>query len=577
MEQDNTILISKWMKKSQLFLKKVEEEFKKIDLSTSDLPKDIYDSEKPISLVFVGQYSAGKSTILRALTKIETIEIGEKITTQVTKEYEWNNLKVIDTPGIHTTLRPDHDEISYEAIVNADILVYVVTHELFDSYIGQNFKKLLLEKNKAGEIILVVNKMATVGNTKENREIKRLDLKKVTEPYSPEDLRTCFIDAESYIDSLEEKDEEISNELYNRSNYEELVDTINIFVEQRGYYSKLTTSLQKIADIIQRSISFSSDTGNIGTEERELLDERKNLLYTKINIQQSIKDIYYETENIIRDKGRNLANRLYDFENESEAKEEINNVCTEVKVLCDKCKTDILLKLEKISEEYIEKNIYEFNSENINDEIELKNYNKNKKSITNNILNSDYLKKGCESLFTSVGNSGFGNLKSSSGSPIHQVILKIGEVFEYDFKPWEAVRWANNINKGVKAAAVLGVVFSYGMEMKEEIDNDNRLREMQSNREKIRGAFNKEASKFSDNCNKFLNNYINREFTLEIEKIDNKIDSIRKKRNTEIKKYPLNEASNEKKEPDSTEIISIKAPTILLLGSSLCKKESEGL
>ena len=542
MEQDNTILISKWMKKSQLFLKKVEEEFKKIDLSTLDLPKDIYDSEKPISLVFVGQYSAGKSTILRALTKIETIEIGEKITTQVTKEYEWDNLKVIDTPGIHTTLRPDHDEISYEAIVNADILVYVVTHELFDSYIGQNFKKLLLEKNKAGEIILVVNKMATVGNTKENREIKRLDLKKVTEPYSPEDLRTCFIDAESYIDSLEEKDEEISNELYNRSNYEELVDTINIFVEQRGYYSKLTTSLQKIADIIQRSISFSSDTGDIGTEEQELLDERKNLLYAKINIQQSIKDIYYETENIIRDKGRNLANRLYDFENESEAKEEINNVCIEVKVLCDKCKTDILLKLEKISEEYIEKNIYEFNSENINDEIELKNYNKNKKSITNNILNSDYLKKGCESLFTSVGDSGFGDLKSSSGSPIHQVILKIGEVFEYDFKPWEAVRWANNINKGVKAAAVLGVVFSYGMEMKEEIDNDNRLREMQSNREKIRGAFNKEASKFSDNCNKFLNNYINKEFSLEIEKIDNKIASIRKKRNTEIKRFKILES-----------------------------------
>ena len=89
---------------------------------------------------------------------------------------------------------------------------------------------------------------------------------------------------------------------------------------------------------------------------------------------------------------------------------------------------------------------------------------------------------------------------------------------------------------------MLGVVFSYGMEMKEEIDNDNRLREMQSNREKIRGAFNKEASKFSDNCNKFLNNYINREFTLEIEKIDNKIDSIRKKRNTEIKRFKILES-----------------------------------
>ena len=47
------------------------------------------------------------------------------------------------------------------------------------------------------------------------------------------------------------------------------------------------------------------------------------------------------------------------------------------------------------------------------------------------------------------------------------------------------------------------------------------------------------------------------------------------KRNIEIKKYPLNETSNEKKEPDNTEIINNRVPIILLLGSSLCNKESE--
>ena len=132
MEQNNTITIAVWLEKSQSLLNKIEKLFKEIDVDTSDLPKSVYDSNNPISLVFAGQYSAGKSTILKALTGIKTIETGEQITTQVTHTYDWNGLRVIDTPGIHTTLRPDHDEISYEAISNADMLVYVVTHELFD-------------------------------------------------------------------------------------------------------------------------------------------------------------------------------------------------------------------------------------------------------------------------------------------------------------------------------------------------------------------------------------------------------------------------------------------------------------
>ena len=109
---------------------------------------------------------------------------------------------MLDTLGITTTLRPDHDEISYQAIANADMLVYVVTQELFDDFIGQNFRKLLLEKDKAGEMILIVNKMADIGNTEENQSIKLKDLEQVTKPYSPSQLRTVFIDAESYLDSL---------------------------------------------------------------------------------------------------------------------------------------------------------------------------------------------------------------------------------------------------------------------------------------------------------------------------------------------------------------------------------------
>lgn len=79
-----------------------------------DYSIDFSENEK-IRLVFAGQYSAGKSSIT-LLTGRDDIAIGGGITTQESHSYEWKGLEVIDTPGIHTELRPDHDEISYAQI-----------------------------------------------------------------------------------------------------------------------------------------------------------------------------------------------------------------------------------------------------------------------------------------------------------------------------------------------------------------------------------------------------------------------------------------------------------------------------
>ena len=246
--------ISEWTEKSERLLQKVKDVLNQVGYHASALPNTVFDVEKPISIVFVGQFSAGKSTIIKALTGIKDIETGEGIKTLETHSYDWNGIEVVDTPGINTTIRPDHDEISYRAIARADMLVYVITEELFDDYVGQNFRKLLLEKDKAAEMVLVVNKMADVGNTEANQIIKREDLRKVTTPYSPEDLRTVFIDAESYLDSLTEEDPDIAEELRNRSNYDELVKTLNEFVKDKGISSRLTTVLYKLFEVLQDAI-----------------------------------------------------------------------------------------------------------------------------------------------------------------------------------------------------------------------------------------------------------------------------------------------------------------------------------
>ena len=132
------------------------------------LPDPDGEQERPITLAFAGQYSAGKSTLLRALTGLENIATGAGITTEETRTLDWNGVQVVDTPGIHTSLRPDHDAIAYEAISQADLLVFVITNELFDNHLGEHFRKLAIEREKGYETILVINKMDRTadGNTR---------------------------------------------------------------------------------------------------------------------------------------------------------------------------------------------------------------------------------------------------------------------------------------------------------------------------------------------------------------------------------------------------------------------------
>ena len=48
-----------------------------------------------IKLVFAGQYSAGKSSILKMLTGRNDIAIGAGITTQKAHSYDWNGLRFL--------------------------------------------------------------------------------------------------------------------------------------------------------------------------------------------------------------------------------------------------------------------------------------------------------------------------------------------------------------------------------------------------------------------------------------------------------------------------------------------------
>ena len=122
------------------------------------VPNTFVDENKKIRIVFAGQYSAGKSSILSILTGLN-LEVGQGVTTSTCNFLDWNGIEVVDTPGIHTQKRPDHDEITYKAMSEADLIVFVCTAEGFSEGLGTHFRKLIIEKGKGKEMMLVFNKM----------------------------------------------------------------------------------------------------------------------------------------------------------------------------------------------------------------------------------------------------------------------------------------------------------------------------------------------------------------------------------------------------------------------------------
>ena len=516
-----------WTGKCNAVISEAKKIYKELGISAENLPDGIFDGEKPISLVFAGQYSAGKSTIIKALTGISSIAIGEGITTQEAHSYDWNGMTVVDTPGICTTLRPDHDGISFKAISEADMLVYIVTHNLFDELIGSDFRKLIIENDKAKETILIVNKMADVGNSEEMRMIKLDGLREVTQPYSPEELRTCFIDAESYIESEEETDEEIKAELIDRSNYLGLINTINTFVEEKSLSARLTTSLYKLLDVIQRDMTqYLPSSGDDDVDALEETQLRQKGIYTSAlkSIEYEVKSIYRDAAANIREIGRNAANSLEGFSTQEEADDYMNNAQHQVDDISQQCSKDVEVAIKQIleaSETELEEYYNSPFTKRVYERLSKKNLND--MPLVKKIVETEVLSKGGNAIVQNAGGQiGLKGLQGLSGSNVHQMVLNVGHFFNHSFKPWEAVKITKGINVFGKVLGALGIVLSVGMQVKSDQDEENR--------EKIRAIFNSAAEELEDYYMKCLKGYTDSAIMPRIEQITQSISNIRQLR-----------------------------------------------
>jgi hypothetical protein len=108
------------------------------------------------SIAFIGKTKVGKSTLHAIMTGEgwDSIGVGKQRTTRLNRVYEWENIRIIDTPGIGAPGGKTDEEIAQSVINEADVICFVVTN---DSIQETEFKFLHLLKESAKPLIVLLN------------------------------------------------------------------------------------------------------------------------------------------------------------------------------------------------------------------------------------------------------------------------------------------------------------------------------------------------------------------------------------------------------------------------------------
>ncbi len=147
--------------------KAVYDSISEVNNKTSELLKNGFKSfEKSFSkksdnlsdftVTLFGRTKAGKSTIREALTNGDgsTIGTGAQRTTRDVKTYNWNHLRILDTPGFDAYRGEEDEKIAFSQVDETDLILFLVTS---DSIEESEFEKLASLRRENKPVIILLN------------------------------------------------------------------------------------------------------------------------------------------------------------------------------------------------------------------------------------------------------------------------------------------------------------------------------------------------------------------------------------------------------------------------------------
>lgn len=469
---------------------------------------DDYYQNGILTIAFIGQYSAGKSTIISALTGRRDIYIDADIATDTTTLYDWNGIRIIDTPGLYTD-RTEHDQITYDVIEKADLLVFCLTNNLFDNITADNFKKLAYDREYSGKMMLVINKMSQEsGEQQELIENYKETLAKTLEPYALEHFPLSFIDAKDYCEGIDEEDELLTE----MSGFSEFIQPLNQFIQKKQIMARLDTpvriTLSKLNDTelaLQRNDTEDSAYLKLVNRCARRVEEERKRFHTEV------KKIALELYSKVSKEATPLVDAVGSIDNEKEwekldeqAEKNIDQHCNIGQKKLEKIANEVQFYLMENLKELLDDELTQLLIQRLEKEAEVSSKRKTNQATKqgyadqlNSIRNfaefvADPLYKAAKNPIPLVGKNGFLKAGNVIGGDLHKGVYQVGKFLGIKFKPFGAVNVAKNIGNAARvvkfagpALAVAGLAF----DLKASHDEDKESEKLSQARKEINSQF----------------------------------------------------------------------------------------
>ncbi|AAV81376.1 GTPase domain-containing protein [Idiomarina loihiensis] len=477
---------------------------------SSELDEKEQDSK--LRLVFAGQYSSGKSSIISALTDNKSIKIDSDIATDKSEDYEWRSVTLTDTPGISAG-RPDHDKVTHQRIQHADILVYVVTYSLFDNVLIEDFKRLAIDYNYKHKMVLVVNKMYSEEG--EYDQLCETYLKNLEQQIGKETIQLMPVAFVSSGNALEE-----DADFHPYGHMDDLVKLLDDMIEK----NQSLAGVEAVAQIIATHIEDELATKVEGTtKEEQLLLQR---------IERVISQIKKDAESALREEASRIKALAKSMGSEnalnvgtSETLEEDVQASSELlNTEAHNAFDNLTARFDELDKE-LDSELSELNDSNLAEQFFMRfeeNSSENSLGETPDIGDaadfavanqlSALLGRGSGAVASKAmgAKAGAGLLKASgaSGSSVHQTVLQVGKALGVKFQPWQAVNIAKNIGNVAKVLgpimAALPIIFE-GIDIYNEEKREKKIAEARRNiREQFQDAGDQITQQMKDSAGEFI-------------------------------------------------------------------------
>ncbi len=444
-------------------------------------------SDTVLRLAFVGQYNAGKSTTISALTGRDDLLIDSDIATGATAEFEWNGIKVIDTPGIWTE-RTDHDAITLSTLRQADLLVYTLTYMLFDSVTSRNFKKLAFDEGYQAKIMILVNKANDeAGDYAQRVANYRQSLQDALQPHSLDAFRCCFVDARDYLDGVEEDDDELVAE----SHFPEFIEAMNDFVAARGALGRMDTPARILLGHMETAeLHYAAKAGQPAVYLETLNRLSQRVRNGCIRLRRNVDVILSDVECQIARVGDDMASYVGDDNAPADAQAQVN---AKVESICREAQEHISCEVSGAIEQLQVEFADILEGELVADYFGIAEvptaprgngappvvdieHRRAQWDLLKGIAEKAGLKVSAMAGGAKAGGSFLLKATQVSGSDMHKMVYGVGKLFGVKFKPWQAVNLAGKIGNVAKfvgpAASVLGIIFDLYQIHKESEQTD---------------------------------------------------------------------------------------------------------